>query len=500
MAGLWKRGKERESNYKSVTMAEVLDNYDIVDVADGTVIVVDRPKMREMEPTESKALVETLTAADAVELGSTNPSPFTGSLRGDYNPILRGHAGLLKFDEMRRSDATVRGSLRMIKTPVQAAHFFIEPASDKPKDKKIADFVSAALFEYATYSWVCVLDEALRMLDYGWYAFEKVWENRIIDGEMRTVLKKLAPRHPLDVQAWYYDLQGGPRFIRMQPSFGALGVDIPIDKLLVFTFDKEAGNMEGVSLLRSAYKHWYYKDQLYKIDAIQKERHGIGVPIIKLPPGFTPTDRNLAENMGRNLRTNDKAHIVLPPNWELMFAKLEGQPVDALKSAEHHDKEIEKNVLAPFMDKPVKDEMQNTFFKSTRVIADTITEAVNFYLIPQLVDFNFDVKASAYPQMRARRIGEWEDLRTMSFTLRNLVGAGIITPDEELERVMRKELDLPPVDKKTIRMQQTPQAAPGAPGGPTPPAPSPAGPPRQSPTPPVGTPRANAGKDNSGGK
>src|SRR6202000_3063401 len=117
-------------------------------------------------------------------------------------------------------------------------------------------------------------------------------------------------------------------------------VNIPINKLLVFSFDKEAGNIEGISLLRSAYKHWYYKDTLYKIDAIQKERHGIGVPVIQMPPGWKKADKDLAEKIGRNLRTNEKAHIVLPPMWNILFAKLEGQPVDCLPSIEHHNQMI----------------------------------------------------------------------------------------------------------------------------------------------------------------
>ena len=144
-------------------------------------------------------------------------------------------------------------------------------------------------------------------------------------------------------------------------------------------------NVEGMSVLRSAYKHWYYKEQLYKIDAIQKERHGIGVPVVKLPVGFTSSDLATAHNLGRNLRTNERAHIVLPPLWEIMFAKLEGHVVDAIKSIEHHDKQIEKNVLGSFMDGGgSKDDDQIMFMKATRFIADVVCDVINNYLIPDI--------------------------------------------------------------------------------------------------------------------
>lgn len=290
-------------------------------------------------------------------------------------------------------------------------------------------------------------------------------------------------------------------------NFGLEETVIDISKLLVFSFDKEAGNIEGISLLRTAYKHWYYKDNLYKIDAIQKERHGIGIPIVKLPMNFSNDDRKLADQIGRNLRLNERAHVVLPPNWEIIFAKLEGQPVNALESAEHHDKQIEKNILAPFLDagSPTKLEDQEMFLKGTRFIADIVIDTINMYAIPQLVDYNWSRGINGYPRLRARRIGEQADWRTMSFAVRNYVGAGIIEPDDVLEKSIRDEMGLPPKDEDTNRVQPTPQM-PGsaAPGGdknpPQKPAPPRVGPPRQSPTPPVGTPKADAGRDTSGGK
>jgi hypothetical protein len=446
---------------KAISLQEVLDTHELVDVTDDGVVIV-------------RALVE----PDLRELGGASPSPFTSYLRAEYNRDLMGQNGMRKYDEMRKSDGTVRGTLREVKTPILSARWFVEAKSESTRDQNAADFVWWNLTEAMSIPFSQIIHECLLMLEFGYYMFEKVWtEDR---WNNRGVLRwqKLAPRHPTDVVEWHFDKNGGPAGVDFtNPNPHAYEpVPIDIEKLLVFSFDKEAGNIEGISLLRSAYKHWYYKEMLYKIDAIQKERHGIGVPVIKLPPNFTREDRALAQAMGRNLRTNETAHLVLPPNWDVFFAKLEGQPVDALKSAQHHDLQIQKNIMAPFLDKPVGADEKGTFHAACRFIADIIRETFNKYAIPQLIAYNFE--RVGVPRLRATGIGSRADLRTLSFALRNFVGAKLITPDDRLEDYLRDISDLPPADEATARREiVAPQAPEGGRAQPVVPR---AGLPRQS--------------------
>jgi hypothetical protein len=460
---------------------------------------------------KSKQLADPIM--DLREIGSSSPSPFVSFTRQEYNRELQGLQGLQKYDRMRKSDGTVRGSLRLVKTPVLAAHWFVEPASDSVRDKNAAEFVWKCLTDYMSIGWAQVLSESLLSCDFGYYMFEKVWEERVIEGKPRMVWKKLAPRHPMDVKKWDMDAHGGPNGVVMYPTDISAGfqddIPIPIDKLLVFTFDREAGDMTGISVLRSAYKHWYFKDQLYKIDAIQKERHGIGIPVIKLPMGFTDQDKREADNLGRNLRTNERAHVVLPPNWELLFAKLEGHFVDAMVSIEHHNAAIRENVLGGFIaaDVTSKEEDQTIFLKATRFVADMVCDTFNKYAIEQLVEYNFS--KVGVPKLRARRIGEQADWRTMSFSIRNLIGANVLTPDDQLEEHLREEMDLPIRDIATSRATAKPQAGnsqqqPGAAGAKGTPGQqnqntnkNQPGMPRQGP-PSSGPGNANAGKDGGG--
>ena len=428
------------------------------------------------------------------ELGTAVASPWTAWTRREYNADLFGYKGLQIYDKMWKSDGSVRGTIRLAMSPVLAAQWGVKPASDNIRDVNIANFVWANLTTWMTTSFPQFVAEALLMLKYGYYMFEKVFahgEDVTNDPKARgkIVWKKLAPRHPMDVKEWYFDVNGGPLSVDMwappvsitdqvitRLGTGAASpipaqtlqggviqdwqrwINIPIDKLLVFSFDKEAGNIEGVSLLRSAYKHWYYKDNLYKIDAIQKERHGIGIPIIQLPMGYSPDDKRAADQLGRNLRTNDRAHVVLPPNWILEFAELKGHPVDCLTSINHHDHMIPQTILGQFMatQKTDIEEQHTIFLKATRNTADVFLDVMNSYAIPQLVQMNWG--RSVYPQMYAKRIGEQEDWRTQSFTIRNLVGAGVIVPDDALEDQLRDEMGLPPRDVATSRIVREPQA------------------------------------------
>jgi hypothetical protein len=469
-----------------------------VDQQSGSILVVEAPP-HVLHPTKQLFDPDIVDIQMFAELGQTGISKWSSFAREEYNPELRDRLGLQKYDRMRRGDGSVRASLRIVKSPILGATWFMQPFDETEESRNIAQFIWRCLMDFPSQMWHQMLWESLLMLDFGYYLFEKVYdfkEVKVGDGtERRVVYKKLGPRHPLDVVEWHFDRNGGPKSVDL---YDEDKVTIAIEKLAVFTFDQEAGDIRGISLLRSAYKHWYFKENLYKIDAIQKERHGIGIPVIKLPPGFTNKDKQLAQELGMNLRTNEKAHVVLPPLFELEFAKLEGQRVDALASAKHHTEMIFQNVLAQAIYAAAEGDAQSMmelFYKSTRYIADLVRGVLNKYCIPYLVQANWG--HDRYPELKVRRLGDTAEARTVSFALRNLVGAGIIRPDDDLEDWSREIVDAPRSDISSLRQVAAPQA-------PKPPGASPAKPPRQAPA--AGGMKqgtnagaANTGTDQSGG-
>lgn len=365
--------------------------------------------------------------------------------------------------KMARDDASVRVSLRAGKAPVLGADYFIEAFDDEPINVAIAEFVDFNLFHGMTVPWNKVLEQILTMYEYGKSIFEPVWELRewapkkTSSGANRkqyTMLQKLAQRSALTIGTVNYDDNGGPLSVdhtAVDAKGNSKQVTIPIEKLVIFTFDQQGGGIEGMSVLRSAYKHWWYKDRLYNIDAIQKERHGIGVPDIEIQAGASPQDIALSHTLGQNLRTNEFAYIVRPVTIKVGFAKIEGQPVNVLDSIEHHDEMIMKNLMVQFLNmgtgssgsgsRAAGATAMDMFLKSMRHVADSVCDAINHYLIPNLVAYNFPT--DQFPQLKVRNVGEVKDLQMWSAAMRNLIQAEAIQVDDDTEQWIRQQMDMP---------------------------------------------------------
>lgn len=53
---------------------------------------------------------------------------------------------------------------------------------------------------------------------------------------------------------------------------GIQSPEIPVDRLVAYVNDQEAGNWLGSSWLRALYRHRLRKDRLLRVDAINAER------------------------------------------------------------------------------------------------------------------------------------------------------------------------------------------------------------------------------------
>jgi hypothetical protein len=441
-----------------------------VDVAraNGTVEHVDDPT----EATRALAFVEQGVNSP----GQANPVP-------EYNAALYPRLQALRtYEKMMRNDAQVRATLRLLKINILGGDWYVEPAEsgDDKQDKEVAEFIQYNFFDNMTVTWNSVLEHALTMLEFGYAVSEYVYEvkkwrpaKKNSNSRDMVLIRKIASRPAHTIAKFNYDAHGGPESVdhviedpNGNGTVRPRTVTIPIDQLLIFTYDQRGGNKEGLSLLRSAYQHWYYKMNLYKIDAIQKERHGIGVPEIELPPGYTDSDLKFAASLGKNLRTNERAYILKPAGWTVGFAKVEGQLTDALRSAEHHDMMIARNALAQFINATgvssgsgAQGGRSNSavgldlLLKSLRLLANMVCDVFNSYCIPQLVDYNYEV--IRYPKLRVRGIGESRDLQMLAAGLRNLISENAISVDDDLERYIRRVFDLPVGwDKKNARVNE----------------------------------------------
>jgi hypothetical protein len=398
----------------------------------------------------------TPTIAVGVELGSSR-----GGLVRDVVPQLGSRAqATLVYEEMANSDSAVDVSLRAAKMPVMGADYFVEAFSDSEEDQDIAEFVTFNLLQGSNSPFLNVLEDILRMYEGGFSLVEKVYEEREwapkragSNRRKYTMLRKLSARPSATVVEFNYDDNGGPISVvqmAVRADDRPEEVEIPIEKLIIFTNNRKGGNLEGKSLLRTAYRPWYFKSNLYNIDGIQKERHGMGFPTVELPPGYKDSDKTAALELVRNIRTNEFGGAVIPPKWLLRFLELPGQPVDVMRSIEHHNGAIMLNTMTQFLllglegsggGRATSGSHQDMFNKSLRYVANQICDAINLYCIPYLVGYNFPT--DRFPKLRARNLGETKDLQQWASAMANLKAQQLINYTPETEMWVRGIVDAP---------------------------------------------------------
>jgi hypothetical protein len=444
------------------------------------------PRLRRKDSTPTKQITGTTYRAGGAIPGAANYNELGSAIA----PVIRDPVpqlgtrfqASLVYKKMVRSDVSVKISLRAGKAPVLGADYFMVPFDEDPLNLIINEFVEFNLFQGMSTPWLRTVNQALKMYEYGASVFETVWEEREwapkktalgANRKQYTMLKKLAVRPSNTIIRFNYDDNGGPISVTqnaVDANGQATEVDIPISKLVIFPFDEEGGNLEGESILRSAYENWYYKYYLYKIDAIQKERHGIGVPDIALQPGYSQTDLAWAHELGSNLRTNERAHIVRTTMMQVGFAELKSNLVDVLASIEHHDNQIMKNIMVQFLNmgtvsagggRATGATAMDMFLKSMKFIAQgIICDSINLYLIPQLVAYNF--KTDKFPSLQVKNVGQAKDLQMWAAAMANLVDKRLITMDDETEQWVRTNVDAPK------KLRPRPTASPSTNGKPPP--------------------------------
>jgi phage gp29-like protein len=383
------------------------------------------------------------------EFGQSGTLVMSGIIvNEEYNTKLSNHITANRiYDQMRRSDATVRSTLQVCKLPILSAQWDIEPASDDKQDIYAADFIKFQLFKH-NLNWFDFLREGLTFFEFGHAVAEKTFELTEYEGQTRIGINKIGYRKQRSIQAW--QTKEGKAGITQQ-LIGE-SVSIPMEKLIVFVNDKEGDNLEGISLLRYAFKHWDIKDKLDIINAIALEKLAVGVPVLKKPSDADEGDLAKARAALRNFRANEEGYQEIPTGWDLEMLDMKANSTkDVIPTIQYHDRQIQMSVLAQFLSlgasdasgsRAVSEDHSKLFLLSEEAVAKNIQATVQQQLIKQLCDLNFTDLPNGYPKLTFSKIGD-EDAESLAINVKTLMDAGAITYDAELEVYLRKVLRLP---------------------------------------------------------
>lgn len=450
-----------------------------------TITSPQNPYMQQLGPPESAdpLVVVKSPTGEEVSLGQRGKSGtyiFNGIItREEYNSDLMRWEALKNYDIMRRSDATVRATLKVCKLPILSATWTIEAATDEQKDIDIAEFVRNQLFE-SNITFPDLLNEIMTFLDFGYSVFEKVWDYVDYNGKTYIGLKDMQSRKQRSIYRWETNTENPTFGITQYVPGGTYSV--PGEKLVIFTNDKEGENYEGISMLRAAYKHWKMKDTLELIDAIRHERQGLGIILITPPEGANESDINDAIDNARQARASEEAVIKKPNGWEIEWMDMKAGATnitDIMGSLDYHKREILKSVLAQFLElggnkgasgsRATSQDHSALFELAEEFTAKYVGNVFNKEVIKELVDLNFS-DVEHYPTLEHSKIGD-DNLNQIGLVVNQLMSVGAITPDPEFEQWIRQALHAPdlPEDVRD-NYADTPlrkQAAPTPPIAPT---------------------------------
>ena len=313
---------------------------------------------------------------------------------------------------MQSNDGEVQAIVRLLTLPIKATSFHILPAEG---DKGERDFIEHVLLDPPEMGGMTtplpfVIADMTRAVFEGFRLYEKV--ARVIESgkyKGKVSWKKLAPRdaQTVDLKS---DKNGGFAGAKQTAISGVRTSDIelPPEKCLLYTFQKEKHWLYGESILKAAYYHYDKKHKLYYISHKKAEIEALGLKILKIGQTLTPTDRTAAENVVDTIGINSR--ITLPPGVELEVERGSGG-YDPLPLIDHHNTQMARSALTQAMDQVKyaypygKGTPSSQFLILTlESIMSEMAATLNTFAIAPLIDFNYGT--NAYPTLKFEKISD----------------------------------------------------------------------------------------------
>lgn len=409
------------------------------------------------------------------EYGRIGQNRYGGVFFEEFLPELRGLKGVQVYQEMSENDETVGAILFAIEMLMRQCDFTIEPGGNEKADWDAAEFVEQCMNDMQM-TWTDTLSEILSFLTYGWSYHEIVYKLR--RGRTRNPetsskyddgligWRKLPIRAQETLYQWEYkdnsdDLLGMTQM--PAPTFQRL--TIPLGKALHFKTKSRKDNPEGRSILRNAYRPWYFKKRIQEIEGIGIERDLAGFPVLYTPDNVDLWDQNnpdavqtlaRAEAIVSGVRRDAREGIVLPGGengWKFeLLSTGSRRQFDTNQVIDRYDKRIATTVLADFV--MLGQQAVGSFAlasSKTKIFAlaigtylDIICEVFTNQAIPRLIDLNGEhfKGLTGYPKMVHGDI-EDTDLGPFGTFIQQMVSIGAVQPDDELEDFIRRTAGLP---------------------------------------------------------
>lgn len=422
------------------------------------------------------------------DVGSSGLRAYGGWVREEFLRALQGREAQRVYREMGDNSAVVGAIMFAIVQVMRKVEWRETPANDSAKAAEMAEFARSIRYDMSD-PWEAHVVEALSMLQFGFAPCEIVYKRRLgqrgnaalrdedasskfDDGKIG--IRRLPLRGQETILKWFFDDNGRIKGLTQQPWIGSL-VDLPIEKLLLYRPTQHKGNPEGRSILRTAYRPYYFMKRIEELEAILFERMG-GLPVVRVPNALLEaakgSDADAAaaldayKKLAQNVRADEQMGIVMPSDvyrdangsptsqkmydFELKTPDSSALRVDSDKVIRRYAVDILKAVLADFIDlghqargtQNLAITKVDMFYTAIMGWSMTMTSVHNRYLLPRLWAlnaFDFDLMPE-YRSDLPQRI----DLATLGKFIDSVVAAGMpLFPDRDLENYIRGAAGLP---------------------------------------------------------
>lgn len=429
--------------------------------------------MTSISTTNNKSFLQTFSnnITSIFKKSSSNPEDvilkeladiyYSGEYLSRYiNPdTLVGKKGLGIYKQMM-NDEQVKGSLTLKKFAVLGPGWKIKQGSETAKSVELKDFIENA-FNSIEGSITDLLFELMSALTYGYSLAEINWK-LIAEGKYtgKIGIKNIKCKDP---RLFYFDVDefGNllPDGIVLSNNYSAIEKRLPINKFLLWSYQKEFSNWYGESDLRAAYRPWWSKANHIKFLNIYLERFGIPFAILKYRQtrgGSTSKYKDFLDNL------QGKSSILLPmDDYELDFADVPGRgEARFLGAIEYCDRAISRSILIPdrlvaagvtgaFSQAAIHYDVFLWVLQSIRTsIEDTIMEE---QLIKPLIEMNFgNYTLEELPKFVFNPLSDKEK-RELALLFIDAVNKGVLSPVMKDQNYLRETLGMASLDEEDIK-------------------------------------------------